>query len=117
MVNHKVGVRGWKNRRGGMTNVTLTVDLDANARKMDCVWVCWRMQCEGQARYTDDIPLEPSQLHGAFVLAPKAGGVLKGVDASFATSCRGVVMFIDAHTMVQSNLANQVRVTTESSSL
>jgi len=65
-------------------------------------------QCEGQARYTDDIPLEPSQLHGAFVLAPKAGGVLKGVDASFATSCRGVVMFIDAHTMVQSNLANQV---------
>jgi len=43
-----------------------------------------RAQCSGEAQYTDDIPLRPGELHGAFVQSTVANCQIDSIDPSEA---------------------------------
>ncbi|KAF2745897.1 xanthine dehydrogenase [Sporormia fimetaria CBS 119925] len=62
-------------------------------------------QCTGEARYTDDIPLQRGELYGCLVLSTKAHAKLKKVDASAALDLPGVAAWVD-HNDVASPEAN-----------
>ncbi|KAI9869465.1 MAG: hypothetical protein M1813_000254 [Trichoglossum hirsutum] len=62
-------------------------------------------QCTGEAQYTDDIPVQKSELYGCLVLSTKARAKILGVDYSPAMELPGVVDWVD-HTDLPSPEAN-----------
>ncbi|KAH9639142.1 hypothetical protein HF086_018210 [Spodoptera exigua] len=51
------------------------------------------IQCSGEAKYTDDIPTFPKEVHGAFVLSTIGKGRIVSIDPSKALSHPGVIEF------------------------
>ena len=52
-------------------------------------------QCTGEAQYTDDIPVQRSELYGVMVLSTKARARILKVDHSAAMELPGVVEYVD----------------------
>ncbi|PVD33599.1 hypothetical protein C0Q70_04856 [Pomacea canaliculata] len=50
----------------------------------------------GMSRYLDDVPLEPGELHAAFVLSTQGNAEIASMDAQLALSLPGVLRFIQA---------------------
>ncbi|XP_055609369.1 xanthine dehydrogenase/oxidase-like [Uranotaenia lowii] len=53
-------------------------------------------QAAGEAKYTNDLPALPDELHAAFVLGDKALQTIESIDASEALNVPGVVAFFSA---------------------
>ncbi|XP_022826465.1 xanthine dehydrogenase-like [Spodoptera litura] len=54
------------------------------------------IQCSGEAKYTDDIPTFPREVHGAFVLSTIGKGRIVSIDPSNALKQPGVIAFYSA---------------------
>ncbi|CAH1637093.1 unnamed protein product [Spodoptera littoralis] len=54
------------------------------------------IQCSGEAKYTDDIPTFPREVHGAFVLSTIGKGRIVSIDPSNALKHPGVIAFYSA---------------------
>ena len=54
-------------------------------------------QCTGEAQYTDDIPVQKSELYGVMVLSTKAHARIRSVNAEPALELPGVVDWVDRH--------------------
>lgn len=56
-------------------------------------------QTTGEAQYTDDIPALKNELHGCYVLSPRAHAKIKSIDYTAALDIPGVVDYIDRNDM------------------
>jgi xanthine dehydrogenase/oxidase len=48
------------------------------------------IQCTGEAKYVDDLPIQFNELHAAFILGDKVHGIIESIDASEALKIKGV---------------------------
>lgn len=62
-------------------------------------------QCTGEAQYTDDIPVQKTELYGVMVLSSKAHAKILSVDFTPAMDLPGVVEWVD-HTDLPTPAAN-----------
>jgi xanthine dehydrogenase/oxidase len=60
-------------------------------------------QCTGEAKYVNDFPILPDELHAAFVTAKNVHGIIEKIDASNALLKPGVVAFFSAKDIVGKN--------------
>ncbi|XP_047028807.1 LOW QUALITY PROTEIN: xanthine dehydrogenase 1-like [Helicoverpa zea] len=55
------------------------------------------IQCAGEAKYTDDIPTFPKEVHAAFVLSTVGKGRIVSIDPSAALNYPGVIAFYSSN--------------------
>lgn len=62
-----------------------------------------RWQSSGEIKYTADLPVKEGEMHGAFVLSPRANCTVLSVDPSEALAMPGVVDFVTANDIPGAN--------------
>jgi xanthine dehydrogenase iron-sulfur cluster and FAD-binding subunit A len=63
-------------------------------------------QCSGEVKYTDDMPTQIDELHGAWVVSSIAKGGITSIDVSEASQLAGWHRWIDASTLMKHGIPN-----------
>ncbi|PZC72657.1 hypothetical protein B5X24_HaOG210768 [Helicoverpa armigera] len=67
-----------------------------NYRRQLALGLFYKIQCAGEAKYTDDIPTFPKEVHAAFVLSTVGKGRIVLIDPSAALNYPGVIAFFSS---------------------